>query len=282
MRYFKPFMLWLLGLFFVAGGANHFRDPDFYVKIMPPYLPWHLELVYLSGVAEFLLGFLVLIPKCRSLAAWGLIALLIAVFPANIHMAFDSGGLSSNSTRAALDPITFAVCADCLGVLVYGGEIKRTWLDLSRLCTARTELLVEPLPHGWRTISLHRGRDAGGKFRIIPINGQRRQGGAGHRVLAGNQADEEVIGRRQTKHGQGDQQRFPDVGRRPGQKSVRTASASGRRVSARANMAASCRVLCGARRYWATNGNDSANDRLKSDAKHSPMTSTSRSPVSTL
>jgi uncharacterized membrane protein len=91
MRYFKLFMLWLLGIFFMAAGVNHFHDPGFYVKIMPPYLPWHQELVYLSGVAEFLLGALVLIPKCRSLAAWGLIALLIAVFPANIHMAFDSG-----------------------------------------------------------------------------------------------------------------------------------------------------------------------------------------------
>jgi uncharacterized membrane protein len=89
MRYFKLFMLWLMGIAFVAAGRLHFVRPDFYVKIMPPYLPWHLELVYLSGVAEILLGLLVLIPKCRWLGAWGLIALLVAVFPANIHMAMN-------------------------------------------------------------------------------------------------------------------------------------------------------------------------------------------------
>ena len=80
-------MRYLLGLLFLAAGFNHFRDPDFYVKIIPPYLPWHIELVYISGVIEMLLGLLVLVPKYRVLAAWGLIALLIAIFPANLHMA---------------------------------------------------------------------------------------------------------------------------------------------------------------------------------------------------
>lgn len=56
---------------------------------MPPYLPWHLALVYLSGLFEIVLGVLLLIPKCTRLAAWGLIALLIAVYPANIHMAVN-------------------------------------------------------------------------------------------------------------------------------------------------------------------------------------------------
>ena len=80
-------MCWLLGLLFVAAGVNHVVMPDFYVRIMPPYLPWHLELVYLSGVAEVALGALLLVPRSRSVAAWGLIALLVAVFPANVHMA---------------------------------------------------------------------------------------------------------------------------------------------------------------------------------------------------
>lgn len=57
---------------------------------MPLYLPWHLELVYLSGGLEVALGILLLIPRYASLAAWGLIALLIAVFPANLHMALDT------------------------------------------------------------------------------------------------------------------------------------------------------------------------------------------------
>ncbi len=80
---------YLLALFFIAAGINHFVNPDFYVRIMPPYLPWHLPLVYLSGAAEIGLGALLLIPQYMSIAAWGLIALLIAVFPANLHMALN-------------------------------------------------------------------------------------------------------------------------------------------------------------------------------------------------
>jgi len=80
-------MKWLLGVLFVAAGVNHFLRPEFYVSIMPPYLPWHLPLVYLSGAAEAVLGALLLVPRLQALAAWGLVALLIAVFPANVHMA---------------------------------------------------------------------------------------------------------------------------------------------------------------------------------------------------
>jgi len=89
MRILKIAMQWLLGIFFLLAGLNHFRYPAIYASIMPPYLPWHLELVYLSGFFEAALGILLLIPKCTVLAAWGLIALLIAVFPANIHMALN-------------------------------------------------------------------------------------------------------------------------------------------------------------------------------------------------
>jgi uncharacterized membrane protein len=90
MRKFKLVMKWLFGVFFVLAGINHFVSPDFYVRIMPPYLPWHLELVYVSGVFESLLGALLLIPRWSGFAAWGLIALLIAVFPANLHMALNA------------------------------------------------------------------------------------------------------------------------------------------------------------------------------------------------
>lgn len=79
--------LLLLAVFFVVAGANHFVNPDFYVRIMPPYLPAHLELVYLSGIFEVLGGIGVLLPRLRSLAGWGLVLLLLAVYPANLHMA---------------------------------------------------------------------------------------------------------------------------------------------------------------------------------------------------
>jgi uncharacterized membrane protein len=76
-----------LGLFFVAAGLAHFRRPELYVQIVPPYLPAPLELVYVSGACEILGGCGVLIPRLRRAAGWGLIALLLAVFPANWHMA---------------------------------------------------------------------------------------------------------------------------------------------------------------------------------------------------
>lgn len=78
-----------LSLFFVVAGVNHFVNPNFYVQIMPPYLPAHLELVYLSGVLEILGGVAVLVPGIRTTAGWGLVLLLVAIFPANLHMALN-------------------------------------------------------------------------------------------------------------------------------------------------------------------------------------------------
>ena len=87
MNILKIAMKWLLGVLLILAGINHFVSPDFYVHIMPPYLPWPLTLVLVSGVAEVLLGALLLSPRFQSPAAWGLILLLLAVFPANLNMA---------------------------------------------------------------------------------------------------------------------------------------------------------------------------------------------------
>ncbi|CAN5462547.1 DoxX family protein [soil metagenome] len=89
MKIIKRILKWLLGIAFILAGINHFLNANFYLKMMPPYLPRHLFLIYLSGVFEIALGVLLLIPKFTRFAAWGLIALLIAVFPANIFMAFN-------------------------------------------------------------------------------------------------------------------------------------------------------------------------------------------------
>ena len=80
----------LMGMLFILAGINHFRRPRMYRAIMPPYLPWHNPLVALSGAAELGLGTLALVPQWRRQAGWGLIALLVAVFPANLHMALHS------------------------------------------------------------------------------------------------------------------------------------------------------------------------------------------------
>lgn len=79
----------LLALNFVGVGIAHFVVPHYFVAIMPPYLPWHYELVILSGVCEVVLGLLLFIERIRSQTRWGLIALLVAVFPANVQHAMD-------------------------------------------------------------------------------------------------------------------------------------------------------------------------------------------------
>lgn len=85
----KLILKYVLGVFFVLAGLYHFINPDYYLTIMPPYLPWHLFLVYLSGFFEIVLGGLLLVTKFMRIAAWGMIALLVAVFPANLHMAVN-------------------------------------------------------------------------------------------------------------------------------------------------------------------------------------------------
>lgn len=94
----KTALLWVMGPLYVLAGVMHFVRPELYMQIMPPYLPAHRFLVLLSGVAEIVLGVLVLIPRTRVLAAWGLIALLIAVFPANVHMALHDPQLTDLPT----------------------------------------------------------------------------------------------------------------------------------------------------------------------------------------
>ena len=80
-----------MGVGYMAAGMNHFLNPAGYIKIIPPYLPAPAFLVQFSGFAEILLGVLLLIPVLRVWAAWGIIALLVAVFPANFYM-FQQGG----------------------------------------------------------------------------------------------------------------------------------------------------------------------------------------------
>jgi uncharacterized membrane protein len=80
----------LLAVFFVFAGVMHFLKPRAYLAIMPPYIPEPLAMVYISGACEIMGGLAVLVPALRVWAGYGLVALLIAVFPANIHMALNN------------------------------------------------------------------------------------------------------------------------------------------------------------------------------------------------
>lgn len=82
----KKISVYIISLSYVFIGIKHFSDPNWFLPIVPDYLPYPLALVYLSGFFEILFGFLFLIIKYRKIAAWGLILLLIAVFPANIFL----------------------------------------------------------------------------------------------------------------------------------------------------------------------------------------------------
>ena len=87
MDRFKKMTIYFMSAGYIYVGIRHFIDPNFFLAIMPDYLPLHLEAVYLSGFFEILLGGMLLFKKYRKVAGWGLIALLIAVFPANIYLA---------------------------------------------------------------------------------------------------------------------------------------------------------------------------------------------------
>jgi len=86
MSLIKTISKYLLAIFMITAGIMHFANPAFFLKIMPPYLPLHQELVLLSGIFEVLPGILLLIPQTSRKAAWGIVGLLIAVFPANLYL----------------------------------------------------------------------------------------------------------------------------------------------------------------------------------------------------
>jgi uncharacterized membrane protein len=86
---FRTVLRWVAALGFIGAGARHFQHPDFFRHIVPPGFPHPAFLVTASGVAEIVGGLGLLIRPLRRAAGWGLIVLLIAVFPANVYMAMS-------------------------------------------------------------------------------------------------------------------------------------------------------------------------------------------------
>lgn len=85
----KKISIYIIAFAYVWVGIKHFTNPDFFLAIVPPYLKFPLALVYVSGAFEIILGLGLLTPF-RKWAAFGLILLLVAVFPANIYLAFNA------------------------------------------------------------------------------------------------------------------------------------------------------------------------------------------------
>ena len=94
----KHVLLWAMAILYAFAGFNHLLNPDFYVAIMPPGLPNPEWLNVLSGLAEIVLGVFILEPRVRVYAAWGIIALLIAVFPANVYVVLENIGTGGPGT----------------------------------------------------------------------------------------------------------------------------------------------------------------------------------------
>lgn len=81
-----PWHQYLMGVLYVIAGMNHFRKPKIYERIMPSYIPAHKTMVMLSGVAEMVLGFMILNKNTQQEGAWGIIIMLIAFIPVHIYM----------------------------------------------------------------------------------------------------------------------------------------------------------------------------------------------------
>ena len=103
----KLFSIIIMSIFYVSIGVNHFTIPEWFLQIVPPYLPYKLELVYISGFLEILLGVMLLIPATRFYAAWRLILLLIAVYPANIYLAQTNGAAMNTTPLVAWGRLPF-------------------------------------------------------------------------------------------------------------------------------------------------------------------------------
>jgi uncharacterized membrane protein len=100
MSKLKRILLWVMAIAYIFAGYNHLANPAFYLAIMPPDLPNPEWLNVFSGLAEIVLGVFLLEPRTRIYAAWGIIALLIAVFPANMYVATQNVGAEGPGSGA--------------------------------------------------------------------------------------------------------------------------------------------------------------------------------------
>jgi uncharacterized membrane protein len=86
MAIVKSVLKYLLVAFFVLGGINHFRDPELYQPMMPPYIPAHDFMILLSGITEIIAGIMLAVPKVSKWGAWFIIAHLVVFFTVHIYM----------------------------------------------------------------------------------------------------------------------------------------------------------------------------------------------------
>ena len=103
----KTLSIIIMSLFYIGVGTNHIINPNWFVRIIPPILPFKIAIVYISGIFEIILGSLLIFPKTRYIAGWGLIILLLAVYPANIYVALTNGEAMDTTPMIAWGRLPF-------------------------------------------------------------------------------------------------------------------------------------------------------------------------------
>src|SRR5258705_131462 len=121
----KSWLLVITAILFIGGGVFHFINTDSYLKIMPPQIPWPVAMVYLSGAAVNASGLGLLLPALRRPASWGLVARLIAVFPANIYMAANNVQVTSTPIPQALLWARLPLQALMIWWVLYCGQLRK-------------------------------------------------------------------------------------------------------------------------------------------------------------
>ena len=97
----------VMSCFYMNVGVKHFVEPEWFLQIMPPNFPHHYQAVYWSGFFELLFGFLLINSKTRLIAGWGIIFVMISVFPANLYLAVTDGAAMNISKELAWGRLPF-------------------------------------------------------------------------------------------------------------------------------------------------------------------------------
>ena len=133
MLVIKNITIYVMSLLYIIVGIKHFVDAEYFLSIVPNYISWKKEAVFISGFFEILLGILLLFHKTRKLAAWGIIFLLIAVFPANIYLYVSEipRDILNISKKDALIRMPFQIP---LIIISYWHSKKKSSKIFSKIC----------------------------------------------------------------------------------------------------------------------------------------------------
>ena len=122
----KKISLVLLILLYVGAGINHFVNPDFYMSIMPPYIPAHRLMVGLSGIAEVLLGLALIPSKTRRIAAILICVMLVVFIPVHIFMLEQA--YTVEGVRVSVQAAWFRLLLQPLGIIWALWHVRRKWV----------------------------------------------------------------------------------------------------------------------------------------------------------